>query len=233
MMKTFKITFFIILISYKAFASDFSQLNMDDYNINKANLEKGDIQLFYKNFKDNNSGEKKQITGIILINAPVNLVWNLISDWDSMGEYVPCLKYYKTLYQVEYDKHNSIKRSIIEGYIKIPLPFINKKINLFVNFYEGSQSISWKLLTDEQKYYYKNKGIKIKRSNKYLKKMEGFTRINQYYDNNNQTIFYYVLKIEISVPVPFFVKKFLYETSLKGFMQSIKIRSENFMSFEN
>ncbi|MBV1873771.1 MAG: SRPBCC family protein [Gammaproteobacteria bacterium] len=49
--------------------------------------------------------------GIILIDAPIDQVWEVINDRSVMGEYVPDLKHYKVL--AEEKKENNIADRLI------------------------------------------------------------------------------------------------------------------------
>jgi hypothetical protein len=41
--------------------------------------------------------EKRRVVGVIMIEATQEEVWTVITDWDAYGEYVPGVKYYKTI----------------------------------------------------------------------------------------------------------------------------------------
>ena len=72
-----------------------------NFNIDKVKLESGNLQVFEENYVVEGKGQKKRAVGVILINAPPAKVWDVLENWDVMGEFVPGLSYYKTVHVVK------------------------------------------------------------------------------------------------------------------------------------
>jgi len=221
MLRTIVICLFLMSIIIPAIA-DSKKIHVD---LDMNELIKGNIQTFTEEFNLDGKGSKKRIVGVILIDAPCSKVWSLISNWDKMGEYVPGLKYYKTLTVIKKNDESGIGKSIIEGYVKIPIPFVNRIFTLEVTFNKPQWRVDWKMLSPKEIEYYRTKGVNINNSSPLVKNIEGFGYLEPY-NNKIQTIFYYIPTLEITGPVPGIVERYLSVTGLKGFLKAIKERSE-------
>jgi len=202
-----------------------SNVPVIDVQIDQKKLANGDLQTFVETLETKGDGGKKRVIGILLINATQKEVWNIIKNWDAYGEFVPGLKYYKTLYKKTIPDKPGSFQSYIEGYIKIPVPFIRKTYTLDVNFDRHNYLINWQLVGNNQIEELKKQGLTPSRSSRVLQNIEGFSYLKPF-ENGKKTVIYYAPVVEISIPVPQRVERFLSGTIMKGFMEAIKNRAE-------
>jgi len=216
---TFYFLLFFIPYSYA------SNIPLIDVQLDKKKLANGDLQTFVETLETKGEGGKKRVIGIVMINAKQHEVWNVIKNWDSYGEFVPGLKYYKTLQQKSFPDKPDTFQSYIEGYIKIPVPFIRKTYTLDVIFDRPNYFIQWQLIGNKRINELNTQGLTVAKNSRVLQNIEGFSYLRPY-ENGQKTIIYYAPVVEISIPVPQRVERFLSGTIMKGFMEAIKNRAE-------
>jgi hypothetical protein len=122
------------------------ELQKVKFNLDKAKLESGVLQVFEENYVVEGQGQKKRAVGVILINAPPERVWDVLENWDVMGEYVPGLSYYKTVYVIKPIGKNAMGESLIEG--KLSMPPI--RYTLDVKFDKVKLRQDWRLVTENE-----------------------------------------------------------------------------------
>ncbi|MCD6570946.1 MAG: hypothetical protein J7L53_09615 [Deltaproteobacteria bacterium] len=195
-----------------------------DITLNKAELEAGKLQVFVKDYYIEGKGEKKRVIGAILIDAPPAKVWDVLDDWDSMGDFVPSLEHYKTIHVVEPSEEGISKETLIEGKLKIPL--FEVVYTLDVKFDKANLRQDWRLVTKKEAAAYKERGINIRYPSAGLKNIEGFEYIEPY-DNGRKTIYYYAPVVESSIPLPGFAERAITKSTLPDYMDAIKKRVES------
>ena len=144
------------LVSFSTVAVG-AQWNVDEFKINEKKLQRGEIQTFEKTFSnsDQGEGETMGVMGVILINAPYDLVWGVISDWEAQGDFVPGLEYFKTKH-VFPNATPSNWHSLIEG--KLDIPFVSFRYTLDAQFDKDKGTMVWDLLNaDEIQRYQQEK----------------------------------------------------------------------------
>jgi len=212
-----------LLLSF-AYSTTIPTLNI---NLDEKKLADGELQTFVETLETKEKGGKKRVIGVIMINANQSEVWKIIKNWDVYGEFVPGLKYYETKYKKTFPDQPNFFRSYIEGYIKIPVPFIRKTYTLDVTFDKSNYFIQWQLI-DNNKIYELEKelNIELATNSRVIQTIEGFSYLKPY-DNSQKTIIFYAPVVEITIPVPQRVERFLSGTIMKGFMEAIKNRAES------
>ena len=208
---------FLSSISLFCYGAEFEKPNVD---INQEKLLSGELQTYIYDYKGQGDDTKKRALGIILIDAPIDEVWEVMNDWPAMGEYVPDLKYYKVL--TEEKNENNITERLIAG--KLAVPLISVEYSMAVKFDEAAYTVSWNLLSSEETVAYKQKGIDVLTKTSGLKNIEGFSLMEAH--NSKQTVYYYAPIIEISLPVPSFAENYMAKVTLSGYMEAIKERAE-------
>jgi hypothetical protein len=204
-------------------AADGRDLNIElDQNI----LQSGELQSFVETLKTEGAGGKKRVIGVIMIEATQDEVWDVIQDWDAYGEFVPGLKYYKTIQKTVFQEHPAYFQSFVEGYIKIPVPFVRKTYTLDAIFEQEKYFIQWKLVQYDRIQALNKLGLSLTKSSNVVQNIEGFSYLEPF-DNGKKTILYYAPVVEINIPVPQSVERFLSGTIMTGFMEAIKNRVEN------
>jgi carbon monoxide dehydrogenase subunit G len=199
----------------------FEKLNL---NIDKKKLDAGKLQTFTIEMKGEGEGKKKRGVGVLLINAPTEKVWKYLCEWETMGEYVPGLEYYKTVKVIKPIEKSVVGEYMIEGKLKFPI--LTVVYTLDIKFDESNMRQEWSLITPAQEEESKKQGKKMTRATGGLKNVEGFEYIEPY-DDGKKTVYYYAPIVETSVPVPGFAERFLTKSTLPGYMEGVKKRVES------
>lgn len=192
------------------------------FNIDKAKLKSGVLQVFEENYVVEREGQKKRVVGVILINAPPERVWDVLENWDVMGEYVPGLSYYKTVYVIKPIGKNSIGESLIEG--KLSRPPI--RYTLLVKFDKVNLRQDWRLVTENEISSYNTKKEILKKNSSMVKSIEGYEYLEPY-NKGLQTVYTYAPIVETSGPVPDFINRALTKNTLSGYVTAVKKRVES------
>jgi hypothetical protein len=196
-----------------------------DIKLDQNILKNGELQTFVETLESDGAGGKKRVIGVIMIEAMLDEVWSVIQNWDNYGEFVPGLKYYKTIQKKMFREDPAYFQSFIEGYIKLPMPFIRKTYTLDALFNQKKYFIQWSLVKYDRIQSLKKHGLSLTKSSSVLQNIEGFSYLKPF-DNETKTILYYSSVVEINIPVPQRVEQFLSGTIMKGFMEAIKNRVE-------
>lgn len=192
--------------------------------IDKAKLEAGKLQTFTVEMKVEGEGKKKRGIGVLLINSTPENTWKYLCDWNSMGQFVPGLEYYKTVSVIKPVEPGESGEVLFEGKLKFPV--LTVIYTLDVKFDGKNMRQEWSLVSQRQVDEYQKKGIKIIRATSGLKNVEGFEYIEPY-DNGKKTVYYYAPIVETSVPVPGFAERFMTKSTLPGYMEGVKKRVES------
>jgi len=210
---------FIFLFAGNANAFEKLKLNID-----KKKLDAGKLQTFTIEMKGQGEGKKKRGVGVLLINAPTEKVWKYLCEWETMGEFVPGLEYYKTVKVIKPIEKGTMGETLIEGKLKFPI--LTVIYTLDVKFDESNMSQEWSLITPAQEEASMKQGKKMTRATSGLKNVEGFQYMEPY-DGGKKTVYYYAPIVETSVPVPGFAERFLTKSTLPGYMEGLKKRVES------
>jgi hypothetical protein len=197
--------------------------------IDKEKLESGKLQTFTIEMKVEGKGTKKRGVGVILINAPPEKVWKYLCEWNTMGEFVPGLDYYKVVKEIKPIEPGQVGEQLIEGKLKFPI--LTVIYTLDVKFDGKNLRGDWNLATQKQVDEYQKQGIKITRATSGLKNVEGFEYMEPY-DDGRKTVYYYAPIVETSVPVPAFAERMITNSTLPGYMEGIKKRVESNGSYK-
>lgn len=198
---------------------------VEEYPLDLATLEKGELQIFTEEFKVEGEGKKKRVAGVILINRPPQEVWAVIKNWDAMGQFVPGLDYYKTLHVITPIDDRNQGETVIEG--KLDVPLISVTYTVAVTFRTAEKNrIEWRLIDKREIAELRIRNIQVKDHTAGLKNIEGFGYLEPY-DNGSKTIYTYAPVVEISIPVPAFVERSISKSSLKGYLKAVKARVES------
>lgn len=219
MKKTLIFSIILMVLAVSAYGAEPLKIR---FNIDKAKLESGNLQVFEENYVVDGKGQKKRAVGVILINAPPAKVWDVLEKWDVMGKFVPGLSYYKTIHVIKPIGKGEIGESLIEG--KLSFPSI--MYTLDVKFDEANLRQDWRMITEKEIAFYNEKQEVVKKNSGMLKNIEGYEYIEPY-NNGLQTVYTYAPIIETSVPVPGFMEKALSKNTLSGYVKAIKKRVES------
>jgi hypothetical protein len=196
-----------------------------DIALDQEKLKRGELQTFLKTLQPEGTGGKKRVIGVIMIEGTREDVWSVIQNWDAYGEFVPGLKYYKTIQKKVFREDPAYFQSFVEGYIKIPVPFVRKTFTLDALFDQKKYLIKWDLVKNDRIVLLKKQGLSLIDNSNVIENIEGFSYLKPF-ENETKTILYYSSVVEINIPVPQSVEQFLSGTIMKGFMEAIKNRVE-------
>lgn len=219
MKKSLILSIFIMLIAILAYGAEPQKLKL---NIDKVKLEAGVLQTFEENYIVEGKGQKKRAIGVILINASPDKVWDVLENWDVMGEYVPGLSYYKTVQVIKPLGKDSVGESLIEGKLSFP-PII---YTLDVVFDKANLRQDWRLVTEKEMASYNEKKEIVKKNSGMLRSIEGYEYLEPY-NNGQQTVYTYAPIIETAGAVPAFIDRALTKNTLSGYVKAVKKRVES------
>ncbi len=185
-------------------------------NIDKAKLDKGELQTFITALKTTEGLVKKRVIGVVVIDAPPAKVWKVLENWEVMPAFVPGLEYYKVVHRVSRDD------LLIEGVVKAGL--IKILYTLRVRFDRVRLTQEWSFISPEEIRSYGEKGITLKKPAWNIKNVEGFEYIEPY-GNGLRTLYYYAPVIEAR-GVPEWIERLLAKQGLEGYMKGIKKQAE-------
>ncbi len=195
-----------------------------DYPVDESKLKSGELQLFQKKYPTSGISKKRQIAGIIVIDAGPDRVWEIMKDWDEFGQFVPDVDYYKTMLVLEPIGNGRIGKSFIEG--KLDIPLFSIQYTLDVIFDQSHLRQEWRMMTPEEINIYNLIGINLKPSSSGIENIEGMALIKPY-DNGNKAIYMYVSTVEYTMPLPEFLEEYLAKDALAGYMEGVKKRVES------
>ena len=185
-------------------------------NVDKAKLDKGELQTLITPLKTAEGLVKKRVIGAVVIDAPPSKVWKVLEDWEAMPAFVPGLEYYKVVHRISKDVF------LIEGVVKAGL--IKILYTLRVKFDRVWYTQEWSFITPGEIKAYNDKGIALKKPAWNIKNVEGFEYIEPY-GNGMRTLYYYAPVIEAR-GVPEWIERLLAKQGLEGYMKGIKKKAE-------
>ena len=211
-------TLFVCLFWIKPAHAENQKINV---KLDQQKLNAGEIQTFTQNF--DTDGKHKRVIGVMLIDAPVSRVWKVLEDWDTMSEFVDTLEYYKTVQVLTPVGTDQVRESLIEGLLKVA--FIKIRYTLKVTFDEKNLSQRWCLVKENDIQEYAKQNIKVNQSSAILKNIKKFEYIKPY-KKKEKTIYYYAPIVEVSGPIPEWAERKISKSSLKEYMEGVKIKTE-------
>lgn len=219
MKKSLILSILLMALAVLAYGAEPQKLKL---NIDKAKLEAGILQVFEENYVVEGKGQKRRAVGVILINAPTAKVWEVLENWDVMGEFVPGLSYYKTVHVIKPIGKSDIGESLIEGKLSFP----PSRYTLDVLFDKVNLRQDWRLVTEKEIASYNEKQEVLKKNSFMIKSIEGYEYLEPY-NNGLQTVYTYAPIIEISGPVPNFIDRALTKNTLPEYVKAVKKRVES------
>lgn len=199
-----------------------AEWRIEDCQIDAKELLSEEVQTCEKTFSVKGEGEKKGVMGVLLINAPYNTVWKVISDWEAQSRFVPGLEYFKVRHRFPGGDEDSW-HSLVEG--KLDIPFVAFRYTLDARFDKRIGKMSWQMLSADDIKRYQSEKIPVQLSDEdRLKNVEGFGQIVAHDDKH--TVYYYAPVVETTIPVPDFIQSAIMSVSLNDYLQAIKETSE-------
>lgn len=214
---------FVFLCGWLTLDAGAMEWNINDYPLDQRKLANYDIQTFEKQFSTPDSeGQTKGLMGVLLIDAPYDQVWSVISDWEAQGDFVPGLDYFrvKHVFPAADEQH---WRALIEG--KLDIPFVSFRYTLDAHFDKTKGTMRWAMLRDEELKAFQDADIPVRASDEdRLRDIQGFGQIKAFSDQ--QTVYYYAPIVEVNVSIPGFVENMIKKVSLSQYLHAIKDQAE-------
>lgn len=203
-------------------ASHGATWDINEFEINEKALREQEIQTFEKTFAHPGEGETRGVMGVLLIKAPYDMVWEVISNWEAQGDFVPGLEYFRVKHV--FPEGSDIRwRSLVEG--KLDIPFVSFRYTLDAQFDKTQGTMIWNMLDADDIKQFKAQAIDVRQSDEdSLKNIEGFGQIRAYGDL--QTVYYYAPIVEVSAPIPGFVEDIISKISLSRYLEAIREKAE-------
>jgi len=209
-----KLSITLLLCSFISLAN--AEVQKLSVNVDKARLDKGELQTFITPLKTAEGLVKKRVIGVVVIDAPPSKVWKVLEDWEAMPAFVPGLEYYKVVHRINRDD------LLIEGVVKAGL--IKILYTLRVRFDRVRYTQEWSFISPGEIKYYGDKGVVLKKPAWNIRNVEGFEYIEPY-GNGMRTLYYYAPVIEAR-GVPEWIERLLAKQGLEGYMKGIKKKAE-------
>lgn len=209
-----KLSITLLLCSFISLAN--AEVQKLSVNVDKARLDKGELQTFITPLKTAEGLVKKRVIGVVVIDAPPSKVWKVLEDWEAMPAFVPGLEYYKVVHRINKDDF------LIEGVVKAGL--IKILYTLRVKFDRVRYTQEWSFIGPEEIKAYGDKGVALKKPAWNIRNVEGFEYIEPH-GNGMRTLYYYAPVIEAR-GVPEWIERLLAKQGLEGYMKGIKKKAE-------
>ncbi len=219
-----KVMWIFVLLAFLAVPAMATETEKKSYNIDMEKIKTGELQIYFEDYAVEGKGKKKRVIGIMLINAPPEIVWHSLKDWEAMGDYVPGLDYYKVIHVISKFDNGETQESLIEGKLKIPL--ISLFYTMYVKYLPSDLRVEWHLVNEKEIEDYNKKNIKVKDNTFGIKSVEGYSHL-QPIENNTKTIYFYSPILESSIPVPQFIEQYLTKKILTGYLNTARKYAES------
>ena len=171
---------------------------------------------------ETDEGVKKRGVAMVILPAGIEKAWELVSDWDSMGDYVPNLKYYKTIHRAETEK-------FIAGRLRIM--FVNIDYPLWVQFDHEKYNHTWRMLKEDELPAIELRGIKgLVPAHFAIKDITGFWQLKPI--DENKTLFLYSALVSAKF-VPESVMTYVSKLTLPNFLAAVRQRLIDQLEAEN
>jgi hypothetical protein len=211
---------FFVSISLNLFSSGREFEKLHEF-IDDTVLLSGRVQIFeYKAQVD-----KTYRVGAIRIDAPADIVWEILEDMEMLGAKMPYIQYQK----IKYGGLNMEKKHkgniIVEG--RFSIPNFSAQYTITMDFNRSGMWRKWRILTPKEVASYNSKGAQVLQSSGLIKEMEGFEYIEPY-NKDAGTIYYYALNMKSTIPLPEFIINTINNALFEQHMALIKQMAESF-----
>ena len=179
-------------------------------------LENGEVITSVEPLPCFGEGVKKRVVGVVLINAPLESVWEVLCEWEQMGEYVDNLSYYKIL-QSKGDDH------LIQGRIRA----VGFKVDypLMVHFDHKHKKQTWRLVSESEFKKFEAEGVHgLIEPHPLLKSVGGDEMLESL---GEKTLYTYAPILESKLPIPSWIENYAARLTLPKYVLAIKKRVES------
>ncbi len=178
-------------------------------------LNQGKVQSAVEPFEaEEEEGVKKQGVALVILPVGIEEAWKVLSDWNSMGEYVPNLKYYRTVYLDDREK-------FVAG--RLYIMFMNIDYPLWIQFDHEQHNHVWRMLRDEELPGVEKRGIEgLQTSHFLINDIRGYFKLNPI--DENSTLFFYSTLVSTKIPVPQAVEAYIAKLTLPNFLAAVRQR---------
>lgn len=198
-------------------AEEFERLHQ---SIDPQIIGAGRVQLFdYKTKED-----KVYRVGAVLIDAPREIIRDILADPEQLGDAMPYLEYQKIRNLSAVSVHRDEGEMIVEG--RFAIPHFPAQYTIIMNFDCSGMWRKWRILTPDEVDSYNRSGIDVLRTSGLIKDMSGFDHLESF-DDGTKTVYYYSLDIDSAIPLPEFIRRSIYEAVFTRHMALIKEMAES------
>ena len=178
-------------------------------------LNQGKVQTAIEAFETEEDEEvKKQGVAMVILPVGIESAWKVLNDWNSMGEYVPNLKYYRTVYLDDKEKYVAGRLYIL--YMNIDYP-------LWIQFDHEQYNHVWRMLRDDELPGVEERGIEgLQKSHFLINDIRGYFKLSSIDENN--TLFLYSTLVSTKIPVPQTVEAYVAKLTLPNFLAAVRQR---------
>lgn len=183
-----------------------------------------ELQIYDHTIAADESNNQKQVYGVLLIDAPPPVVWEVLKNWELMAELVSDVEYYKTISELKPIQKDSLGQSFIE--CKVSIPLFEFLFSLDVQFDASNFRQEWHLIKPEDVKIYNLIGIPVKNPTDTIKNIYGYM-VAESFDDGKKTVYKLTMTIEFSTVLPEFVERYMVEQLLTEHLEGVKKRVES------
>ncbi len=192
---------FLLLLTAPLRATQPSLLDIDE-----ERLLQGNLQIL-------NDTTDRQV-GVLLIKAPPQKVWEIISDWEQTSRLVSGISYNRVM-------QRSTARTIIEG--RFNLELFKSQYTVEVQTDEKNLHQKWQLLPDSEIRMLQQQGLEIRFSGGGIREMHGYHYL---LPHPQGTVYYCAPVVTSAIPLPEFAARKIRLTIFNNHMYAVKKKAE-------
>ncbi len=192
---------------------------------NMEKLRAGELQIFFKDYAVEGKGKKQRVVGMILLDAPLDKIWKTLNPWEDMEDYVPGLEYSKTIHVVSTLENGEVGEHLVEAKLNVPMVSVIYTLNM--KLMPSKYRTEYHLLSEKEIEEYNIKNVPVKKTTFGLKSVEGYSYYLPVDDSNQKTIYVYSPIVEVSIPLPGFIERYIAKKTLVGYMEGVKKKVES------
>jgi hypothetical protein len=164
-----------------------------DFPLDHQRLQQGKMQTLKQAFQLEGVGERKVVIGVLLIDAPPERLWAVISHVEAQKAYVPNLERFETIFTKQ---ARPGYRNILAN-VELDVPFVKVRYTLDMEIDHGARSLRWTLVDKEAARAYQKRDIPALHASGGLQSIVGRSFIEPYPPDPSKSLYYSVLLCEL------------------------------------
>ncbi len=207
----------LLLITESIFGSE---INEKPPQFDMEKLQAGEFQIFFQDYAVEGKGMKQRVIGAILLEASPDKIWKILNPWEDMENYVPGLEYSKTIHVISTFENGDVSEHLVEAKLNVPMVSVIYTLNQKLT--PSKYMTNYHLLSEKEIEEYNKKNVPVKKTTFGLKSIEGYSYYLPVDDSNQKTIYVYSPIIEISIPLPGFIERYIAKKTLVGYIEGVR-----------